>query len=250
MANGFIDEKFLDENGKLIPQVDRFNWGAFLLSWIWGIGNKTYITLIVLAMYFIPFLNIINFPLCIWFGVKGNEWALKNKHWESVEHFDRVQRLWAKWAAIVYGAMLVLPIMGVIIALTIPSVMLNTNDLEQRTSYKKVAIMLNQAVSLEYAINENRTGMTSTPAFTRMMAEHLNAADVNGNSFTTTDGMIWVFECSNGTSCIVTVDTNGKKGPNKVTRDAEHPKDQIKFKIINNPNGTYNILNPKWLKAM
>lgn len=40
MANGFIDDKFLDENGKLLPELKRFNWGAFFLTWIWGIGNK------------------------------------------------------------------------------------------------------------------------------------------------------------------------------------------------------------------
>lgn len=28
------------------PELDRWNWGAFLLNWIWGIGNNTFIALL------------------------------------------------------------------------------------------------------------------------------------------------------------------------------------------------------------
>jgi membrane protein YqaA with SNARE-associated domain len=30
-------------------------------------------------------------------GAKGNEWAWRNKRWESVEHFQRVQQKWTEW---------------------------------------------------------------------------------------------------------------------------------------------------------
>src|SRR6202040_3092399 len=34
---------------KVIPaEIKRWNWGAFLLNWIWGIGNQTYIALLAL----------------------------------------------------------------------------------------------------------------------------------------------------------------------------------------------------------
>jgi hypothetical protein len=34
---------------KTIPaEINRWNWGAFLLNWIWGIGNQTYIALLAL----------------------------------------------------------------------------------------------------------------------------------------------------------------------------------------------------------
>ena len=62
--------------------ADKFNWGAFLLSWIWGLGNKSYITLTMLAtvvLAFIPFVGMFvglaQLGLAIWFGIKGNEWA-------------------------------------------------------------------------------------------------------------------------------------------------------------------------------
>lgn len=71
-------------------EVDRWNWGAFLLTWIWGIGNSTFIALLM----FVPLVNFI-----MWFvlGFKGSAWAWQNKRWDSVEHFKRVQRKWAMW---------------------------------------------------------------------------------------------------------------------------------------------------------
>lgn len=69
------------------PEIDRWNWGAFLLNWIWGLGNSVYIALLM----FIPF---VNFVMVFILGAKGSAWAWRNKRWESVEHFKRVQRRW------------------------------------------------------------------------------------------------------------------------------------------------------------
>lgn len=66
----------------------KFNWGALLLNWIWGVGNKSYQALWAL----VPFWGIIWMFVC---GVKGNEWAWKNKNWSSVEDFNNVQTKWA-----------------------------------------------------------------------------------------------------------------------------------------------------------
>lgn len=75
-----------------------FNWGAFFLNWIWGLGNKTYIALLTLVAGFIPLVGgIAALALVIWFGIKGNEWAWQNKKWESLEHFHSVQKTWAIW---------------------------------------------------------------------------------------------------------------------------------------------------------
>ncbi len=70
------------------PELVRWNWGAFLLNWIWGIGNNTFIALLM----FVPVVNLVM-PFVL--GVKGSAWAWRNKHWESVDHFRRVQRYWA-----------------------------------------------------------------------------------------------------------------------------------------------------------
>ena len=75
---------------------NKFNWGAFFLHWIWGLGNRTYITLLVFPAAFIPFVGMFAyFGLCIWFGIKGNTWAWQNKKWPSIEYFQSVQKKWA-----------------------------------------------------------------------------------------------------------------------------------------------------------
>src|SRR3990172_9900105 len=75
------------------PEVDRWNWGAFLLNWIWGIGNNTFIALLM----FVPLANIVM-PFVL--GVKGSGWAWRNKRWDGIEQFKRVQRKWAVWSVI------------------------------------------------------------------------------------------------------------------------------------------------------
>jgi len=80
-------------------EVDRWNWGAFLLNWIWGIGNNTLIALLALV-------PVVNLVMMIVLGAKGSEWAWRNKRWESVEQFKRVQRNWAIAGVIVWVAVI------------------------------------------------------------------------------------------------------------------------------------------------
>jgi len=121
-------------------EIQGWNWGAFLLTWIWGAGNSVRLALIVLiplagfitaivlgiqaneweislevwqALFLLmPF---IGFIMAIVLGMKGSEWAWKNKRWDSIEHFRRTQRTWAKWGMglsvvwIVYLAWVIIP---------------------------------------------------------------------------------------------------------------------------------------------
>jgi hypothetical protein len=90
------------KNKMQVPEeIKKWNWAAFWLNWIWGIGNNVYLALICL----IPFVSLIA-PF--YFGVKGNELAWKNKKWESVEEFKRIQKKWAKWAWVVIVGFLIL----------------------------------------------------------------------------------------------------------------------------------------------
>lgn len=81
------------------PEATRWNWGAFLLNWIWGIGNNTFVALLM----FVPFLNLVM-PFVL--GAKGGEWAWRNKRWESLEQFQRVQRRWAVWGLVAWLAVI------------------------------------------------------------------------------------------------------------------------------------------------
>jgi len=67
--------------------VNKWNWGAFFMTWIWGLGNKTYIALLGL----IP---VVSLVMAFVLGARGSAWAWKNKKWESVEQFTRIQGLW------------------------------------------------------------------------------------------------------------------------------------------------------------
>src|SRR5215813_2581633 len=48
------------------PEIRGWNWGAFLLNWIWGICNDTYIALLM----FVPLVNVV---MIFVLGAKGSE---------------------------------------------------------------------------------------------------------------------------------------------------------------------------------
>jgi hypothetical protein len=89
------------------PEICRWNWGAFLLNWVWGIGNSTYIALLM----FVP---LVNFAMLFVLGSKGSEWAWRNRVWRDVEHFKAVQKKWA-WV----GLIVVVVLLPTCVALTI-----------------------------------------------------------------------------------------------------------------------------------
>jgi hypothetical protein len=91
--------------------VRKWNWGAFLLSWIWGLGNKTYIALLCL----IP---VVNLVMIFILGARGSEWAWKNRKWESEGQFTRIQGLWTAFGLglyVGYTVALVLLIVALVI---------------------------------------------------------------------------------------------------------------------------------------
>lgn len=75
----------------IIPDgVKGWSWGGFLFTIIWGLSHRVWISLLMLVPY-------IGFLVSIYLGVKGRELAWKNKRWESVAEFNRIQRLWSIW---------------------------------------------------------------------------------------------------------------------------------------------------------
>jgi len=90
----------------VIPrEIQKWNWGAFLMTWIWGIANKTYIPLLVA----IPIVGLVVPFIC---GAKGNEWAWKNKRWDSIEDFKRNQRRWIYWGIFLWMIVIILLVMS------------------------------------------------------------------------------------------------------------------------------------------
>ncbi|OGS72799.1 MAG: hypothetical protein A2063_08015 [Gallionellales bacterium GWA2_60_142] len=97
--------------GAILPEEAKgLAWGAFLMTWIWGIFNRTWLSLLT----FVPFVGLVVWVMLLF---KGREWAWQNKQWDSVEHFNRVQRQWAKAGVILLCIPLVL---GIVAAILIP----------------------------------------------------------------------------------------------------------------------------------
>lgn len=72
----------------LVPhEIQKWNWGAFLLSPYWCITNQVWIGLI-------SFIPLINIPMFVILGAKGNVWAWKSRPWRSLEDFKAHQRGW------------------------------------------------------------------------------------------------------------------------------------------------------------
>lgn len=104
-------------------EARRWNWGAFFLTWIWGIGNNVMISFLCL----VPFLNLVM-PIIL--GVKGGEWAWQKKRWNSVEHFQRVQRIWAWVGFVTFLLTLVIMVIAFVFMADFIREMLNNSNIE------------------------------------------------------------------------------------------------------------------------
>lgn len=99
--------------GQLPVQFRGFNWAAFLLGTIWGLGNGVLLAILVnLAGYAALWFSTRSTDSVKWMGFaawvianlingyKGNEWAWRARKWQSAEHFRRVQQGWLLWAVV------------------------------------------------------------------------------------------------------------------------------------------------------
>lgn len=86
--------------GKDMPkELKDFNWGAFLLTFIWGIKHKAWITLLAipLIIYQLPLgINWILYTILQFYcGIKGNMWAYQVDWWMSPKDFRKKQAIWS-----------------------------------------------------------------------------------------------------------------------------------------------------------
>ncbi len=150
--------------------------------------------------------------------------------------------------------LITLAIIGVVAAMTIPSVIINTNQQEFKTGLKKAVSVLNQAITMNLALENMGPGDTNTDAanvndhHTLMgyLAQRLNVIKSTDNlifsandAFYTSDGMRFEFPstaakitgapafkrsgCGSGKTeqeapCLIVVDVNGDRKPNPIDR--------------------------------
>jgi len=96
--------------GNMPVNLKGFNWGAFLLTFIWGIPHKAWITLwaIPLIWFQLPFgLNwVLLFALQIYCGIKGNDWAYAVDYKKTEYEFKMKQ---IKWTIFAFALQLIIP---------------------------------------------------------------------------------------------------------------------------------------------
>lgn len=91
-------------HGPSEDDLKKFNWGAFLLNWIWGLNHKYPMALIALGLGIlsaIPLIGLIftlgQIGYGIWLGINGNKIAWDSGRFSSVEEMHKCQQIWAKW---------------------------------------------------------------------------------------------------------------------------------------------------------
>lgn len=83
-------------------EVKGFNWAAFLLTFIWGIPHKVWITLVAIPLIWFQLPFGINWLLLLVFqlycGIRGNEWAFRANNYKSGYEFRISQIKWTIFA--------------------------------------------------------------------------------------------------------------------------------------------------------
>lgn len=96
----------------------KFNWGAFLFNWVWGIRYKKWILLLVLLFTFVlpPYGLIVSLIFSIFAGINGNRWAWAEVQYKDAEDFHLAQKAWVKAWFILFG---ILAIISTIVAIAV-----------------------------------------------------------------------------------------------------------------------------------
>ena len=125
--------------------------------------------------------------------------------------------------------LITLAIIGVVAAMTIPGVIVRTNQQEFKTGFKKAVSVLNQAVTMNMAIdNESPADISDQNEMIDYLTRRMNVmrGDVTAGSntaFYTADGFRYeipstdISNCSATDPCIIAVDVNGDRGPTSAT---------------------------------
>lgn len=74
----------------------KFNWGACLWGWIWGIRYKKWALLIIPALLLVPYGIVVCVIMSLWAGINGNQWAWEEIEYKDEKDFHEVQQQWVK----------------------------------------------------------------------------------------------------------------------------------------------------------
>lgn len=132
-------------NNEFPVELNRFNWGAFLLTWIWGIGHGVWISLIALVAGFVPFIGgLIGLAFAIYLGIKGNELAWKTGKYNDIEAFKATERKWTIAGIIILlvGTFIIVPILVLIVIGATRGDMDRANDAKKKADLTRIQVSL------------------------------------------------------------------------------------------------------------
>jgi len=89
---------------KPTDEIAKFNWGAMFGTWIWGLINKSYVTLLAIPL----FLTCGFFPFMLLCGIKGNEWTYAKLQNVPVEDFHKNQSAQSAWFSAIIPALAII----------------------------------------------------------------------------------------------------------------------------------------------
>ena len=102
-------QAYVDE----LPEgVRGWNWGAFMFTFFWGVGNRAYLSFLVL----VPILNIVWPFIC---GGLGNKWAWQSGYFKDVETFRVAQSTWNRAGLVSFIVVLAVILLYIIIGATV-----------------------------------------------------------------------------------------------------------------------------------
>lgn len=76
--------------------IEKWNWGAFFCTWLWGVFHKMYGPLLILLIFPIPYIGqVSSICLCMYMGMRGSKIAWQSGKYSDFDTFKKAQRYWA-----------------------------------------------------------------------------------------------------------------------------------------------------------
>lgn len=144
------------DKGKDIPtELDEFNWGAFLLTFIWGIRFRVWITLLAIPLILFQMPLKLNWLLYIilqfYCGFYGNKLAYQTQYNKTAKEFRKQQEKWSITAITLY---ILLPVIFMNMFVTfVKKSPDNLEDFINNTQCKIAYKNLNKGLSNTYSAN-------------------------------------------------------------------------------------------------
>ena len=111
------------QSANMPKELEKYNWGAFFMAWIWGLCNGMptniiVITIVLCILSYVPIIDFVAAPfalgLLIWNGTQGNKWAWAHNNRGSVEKFNEYQKKWVFWPLIITGAFILIAVVAAV----------------------------------------------------------------------------------------------------------------------------------------